>query len=65
MPASLSASGQQLVALVCDQDRGSVSRLKAGGCGLNADHVAVARLFCSPWFRRGHPPRGLGVGLSI
>ena len=49
--------GRLLVA-VLPGGRGSVSRLSAGG-------VAVARPVCSPRRRRGHPPRGLGVRLSV
>lgn len=49
--------GRLLVA-VLPGGRGSVSRLSAGG-------VAVARPVCSPRRRRGRPPRGLGVRLSV
>ena len=49
--------GRLLVAMFCGGG-GSASRLSAGG-------VAVARPFSSPRFRRGGPPRGLGVRLSV
>lgn len=48
----------RLLVTVLPGGRGSVSRLSAGG-------VAVARPVCSPRRRRGRPPRGLGMRLSV